>query len=166
MYHFFYGGPFSQWYPSKFTVDDFEYNCAEQYMMAEKARLFQDYDILDQILKADHPKQQKALGREVRNFDVDCWNKSARKIVYDGNYEKFNQNPDLKKQLFAKKEYILVEASPYDKIWGIGLGITHPDRFDRDKWRGKNWLGEVLMMVRDCLYFGLGKEENIDEYWS
>lgn len=155
---FFWNGPFSQWYPSYFEIEEIEYNCAEQYMMAEKARLFGDEETLDMIMEAEDPKTQKKLGRLVEDFDQDeweaiednghpyCWN-----VVWKGNVAKFNQNSYLLEELFATAGTILVEASPFDVIWGIGLREDDPLALDRDNWRGANWLGEVLTDVREHL---------------
>lgn len=152
---FFWDGPFSQWHPCTFTLDDIEYNCAEQYMMAEKARLFGDEETLAEILEADDPRTQKALGREVAGFDVDVWQADAANgrpacwnIVWRGNMAKFSQQPHLRKRLLATAGTTLVEASPHDRIWGIGLRKTDPAAQSRDGWRGLNWLGEVLTNVR------------------
>jgi len=146
---FFWSGPFSQWYPATFKVNGVTYNCAEQYMMARKAQLFGDIDSLAAIMRSSSPKEQKALGRKVRGFDARCWNSDARLIVYAGNKAKFEQNDELRAALYDTAGTELVEASPYDKIWGIGLGEHDPDAKDRTKWRGTNWLGEVLTTLRD-----------------
>lgn len=143
--------PFSQWHPSDFTVEGVEFNCAEQYMMYQKAQLFKDEQIARQILLTKKPRDQKALGRKVRNFDTTVWNNHCKQIVYDANYAKFTQNEALKEALFATVGTTLVEASPYDKIWGIGLTADHPDAQDKSKWQGTNWLGEVLNQLRDNL---------------
>lgn len=156
-YHFFWGGPFSQWYPSKFTIDEVEYNCAEQYMMAEKARLFADDDAETAIMASKDPRVQKALGRLVKNFVADEWNAVARDVVYDANWAKFVQNDDLLNYLLdTVSGMYIVEASPEDKIWGIGMGANHPDINDPTKWQGTNWLGEVIMKVRQDILAGMG----------
>lgn len=151
-YVFFWGGPFSQWFASSFRDEKgITYSCAEQYMMAQKALLFGDVDIYNQILSTDNPKQQKALGRKVRNFDPKKWDIVCKDIVKQGNMAKFSQNPKLKQMLRETGDRKLVEASPYDKIWGIGLGENDPRIHDEKNWQGKNYLGEVLMEVRDLL---------------
>lgn len=147
---FFWNGPFSQWHPAKFVVDGKEYNCAEQYMMAEKARLFGDVATEKLIMNASTPREQKALGRKVKNFNVGVWEKVAKDIVYKGNHAKFTQNRKLKEELLATVG-TLVEASPYDTIWGIGLREDDPKALSRDTWRGTNWLGEVLTKLRKDL---------------
>ncbi|WP_028549680.1 NADAR family protein [Paenibacillus sp. UNC451MF] len=142
---------FSQWWMSPFVADGTEYTCAEQYMMAEKARLFKDDDMLSAILKAKHPKEMKALGRAVRNFDNEVWESQCYGIVKRGTLAKFSQNPELGDYLRSTKNRILVEASPLDRIWGIGMGKADPDAENPMKWRGKNLLGFALTEVRDEL---------------
>lgn len=148
---FFWSGPFSNWHPSKFEVDGVKYNCSEQFMMAEKARLFNDQDTLAKILASSNPKDQKACGRLVQKFNKDKWEAVARDVVYKGCLAKFSQNPDLKEALLATVGTSMVEASPYDRIWGIGLAKDDPRAKDRSKWRGTNWLGETLDRVREEL---------------
>ena len=149
-FEFFWGGPFSQWYKHDIDVDGVTYNTAEQYMMAMKAKHFGDEAMLKNIMSTKDPQKQKAFGRKVNNFDALEWNKVSRGYVYDANLEKF-QDPALKKFLMDTETKEIVEASPYDKIWGIGLGEGHPDILDKSKWKGTNWLGEVLMKVREDL---------------
>jgi ribA/ribD-fused uncharacterized protein len=146
---FFWHGPFSQWHGCRFKVAGVSYSCAEQYMMAQKAVLFKDDDALEEIMAAASPRIQKALGRKVRGFNQSKWDGCARDIVYRGNWAKFTQNEDLQKLLMATQGTTLVEASPADILWGIGLGEDDPRAMDRKSWRGKNWLGEVLTRVRD-----------------
>jgi len=148
---FFWSGPFSQWHPSRFTIDGTIYVTAEQYMMAEKARLFRDEEIRERILAATDPRDQKALGRKVRFFDADRWNEVARDIVYRGSRAKFTTHRDLLTILLETEGTTIVEASPLDTIWGIGLAADSPDASDRTKWQGTNWLGEVLTQLRDNL---------------
>jgi len=150
--------PFSNWHPCQFKDDEGnEYNCSEQYMMAQKAKMFCDQEILELIMEAKHPRDQKSLGRKVRGFNSDAWTANAKQLVYDGCYLKFTQNPSLLKTLLETKGTLLVEASPYDKIWGIGLGEDDPRIHDPKNWQGTNWLGEVLTKLRDDL---LTKENN------
>jgi ribA/ribD-fused uncharacterized protein len=149
-YEFFWKSPsvFSQWTTSYFVIDDIKYNCAEQYMMAEKARLFNDNQTLQQILNETNPSRQKNLGRKVKNFDPKIWNQNSMDIVIKGNLNKFKQNPEMLKKLLETDDKILAEASPYDNIWGIGMLKTHKDILDKSKW-GKNQLGKALMIVRE-----------------
>lgn len=149
----------SQWWPSRFVIEGMEYNCAEQFMMAEKARLFGDEHARGNILRAKHPKQMKAFGREVRNFDDGVWKKEAYGIVKRASEEKFRQNEELRNFLSNTKNRILVEASPVDRIWGIGLDKRDPNIENPFKWRGTNLLGFALSEARDLLQ----KEEEQDE---
>ncbi|MEO1052399.1 MAG: NADAR family protein [Bacteroidota bacterium] len=143
--------PFSNWHPAEFEIDGLLFNCAEQYMMYGKAVLFGDKEMAVKILEADSPGRQKSLGRKVRNFDANIWNKQCKQIVYDANYAKFTQNENLLKYLLKTKGTTLVEASPVDNIWGIGLSEDNPKAQNRSTWRGKNWLGEVLTKLREDL---------------
>lgn len=145
---FFWRGPLGQWFRSPFVMDGVKYTHAEQAMMAEKASLFDDKETLAKILKADKPSEQKELGRQVKNFVQGTWEKSAIDIVTRVNVAKFSQDLELKKQLLDTGDKILVEASPVDKIWGVGMAVGDKDIEDPSKWRGKNWLGEALMRAR------------------
>lgn len=152
-------GIFSQWHICRFKVDGIEYNCAEQFMMASKARMFGDKTCEKAIMDAKNPRDQKAIGRLVKNFDAGKWNKAARDLVYEGNYAKFVQNDDLKETLLATQGTTLVEASPYDGIWGIKRGIDDPLALKRETWNGTNWLGEVLTKLREDLLAGVKSTE-------
>ena len=142
---------FSQWYEASFELDRVRYQTAEHYMMAEKARLFGDRDIMAQILAANHPGEAKKLGRLVKGFRQDIWVEHRFDIVLRGNIGKFGQNPELKKFLIDTGDRILVEASPRDRIWGIGLGQNNPNAENPYKWRGENLLGFALMAARNAL---------------
>ena len=148
---FFWKGWPSQWFPSSFSLDGVGYNCCEQFMMAEKARVFGDQATLAKILATDSPAEQKSLGRKIRNFDGAVWKGVCRGVVYAANLAKFSQNPVLRERLLATGRKVLVEASPLDTIWGIGLSANNPRAVDPAKWRGVNWLGVALMQVRDAL---------------
>ena len=141
----------SQWWKCRFEVDGVSYSCAEQFMMAEKARLFGDEEMLQKIMEAVHPKEMKAYGRAVRGFKEDVWEQSCFEIVKRANRAKFSQNPQLWEFLKGTKKRILVEASPRDRIWGIGMGKSNPDAQCPVKWRGTNLLGFALTQVRDEL---------------
>ena len=127
------------------------YNCAEQYMMAEKARIFGDEEVRAQILATDSPETIKKLGREVKGFDSEVWNQHKFNVVVKGNLAKFSQNPPLMEFLKKTGSAVLVEASPYDKVWGIGMKEGDKDIEDAEKWFGINLLGFALMVVRDQL---------------
>ncbi|MFD0715752.1 NADAR family protein [Paenibacillus sp. GCM10027626] len=142
---------FSQWWKSDFIVDGVQYCCTEQYMMAEKARLFGDGEMLGEIMKTSHPKEMKAYGRAVKDFDKEIWDARCYAIVKLGNLAKFSQNEPLGQYLKTTKKRILVEASPRDRIWGIGMGKSNPDAENPVKWRGRNLLGFALTEVRDQL---------------
>lgn len=178
-YTYFWGGVFSQWHPSKFKArvvapalssknqngegpisyewksKEVAFNCTEQYMMYWKAYTFDDIDSCRQILNSPDPREQKALGRRVKNFDPEKWNAIAREKVYLGNYYKFTQDDFLNSELMYTEGTILVEASPFDKIWGIGLAQDNPKVLDPKQWEGSNWLGEVLTVLRDNLIIEL-----------
>lgn len=145
---FFWNGIFSQWYPSLMVIDGVEYKTCEQYMMAMKALTFNDKKAFNEIMLTADPREQKAWGRKVRGFNTETWNSVSRDVVYKGNLAKFSQNELLKKLLLDTGDLELVEASPYDTIWGIGMGVEHSDINDPTKWCGLNWLGEVLVKVR------------------
>ncbi len=142
---------FSQWYPRDFVVDGQTFGCAEQFMMHGKARLFHDDEIAAEILAVPDPRTHKALGRKVRGFDDRTWKGARERIVHAGNHAKFTQHPDLKAALLATVGTELVEASPMDTIWGIGLASSNPRATDRSKWRGLNLLGRILTRLRDEL---------------
>jgi ribA/ribD-fused uncharacterized protein len=158
-YIFFYGhtkkeskSVFSQFYPCEFTDENgVLYNCAEQYMMAHKALTFNDNTTYEKIMQASNPKDIKALGRLVKNFNEIAWDDVKFEIVLKGNVLKFSQNLDLKEILAETHKKILVEASPYDKVWGIGLNESTASSTPESKWPGKNLLGKALMMVREKL---------------
>lgn len=141
----------SQWWPTDFRVDDIRYFSAEHYMMAEKARLFHDPDHLQKIIHAKSPAQAKQFGREVIGFDEKKWSDNRYTIVTRGNVEKFRQNPELSAYLLSTKNRILVEASPVDAIWGIGLSQENEHCSNPLKWRGLNLLGFALMEAREIL---------------
>lgn len=142
---------FSQWWSIKFHIEDIEYNCMEQYMMAEKARLFNDNNCLMEIMKANSPKKIKTLGRLVKNFNDNIWKQKRYQIVLKGNIEKFLQNKNLLEFLLQTKDKIIVEASPYDKVWGIGMSADNKSTENPLFWKGENLLGFALMEVRDKL---------------
>ena len=141
----------SQWWKCAFQVEGVEYSCAEQFMMAEKARMFGDEAMLAEIMKASHPKEMKGYGRAVSGFDKEAWDSACYGIVKRGNLAKFSQNPELLEFLLTTKNRILVEASPRDRIWGIGMGKANPDAQCPLRWRGRNLLGFALTEVRDQL---------------
>jgi len=144
-------GCLSQWWPAEFTVDGVAYLTAEHWMMAGKARLFGDEDGLATVLATRSPAAAKAAGRKVRDFDERAWVDARYEIVVAGNLAKFGQHEDLREFLIGTGDAVLVEASPFDKVWGIGMGPNNPDVTSPLKWRGLNLLGFALMDVRDRL---------------
>jgi len=141
----------SQWWPCAFEDENEKYLSAEHYMMAEKARLFKDQATRKKILAANSPALAKKLGREVQHFDQNLWEEKRFEIVRQGNLLKFGQNEALKTFLLNTKNRVLVEASPVDVLWGIGLAKDNPTAQNPFQWKGLNLLGFALMEVRDLL---------------
>ncbi|WP_445456461.1 NADAR family protein [Flavobacterium sp. HNIBRBA15423] len=139
---------FSQWWKSSFTVEGIEYKTAEHWMMAKKALLFDDKEQYENILANESPAMAKKYGRAVKNFDDVLWKENCYQLVVEGNIHKFSQNKNLKEFLLNTDNQIIVEASPFDKIWGIG---TRSHIEDPKQWKGLNLLGFALMEVRDEL---------------
>ena len=144
-------GYLSNWYPSKFTVDDVNFSSMEQYMMYKKAVCFRDKDTADRILATNDVAEIKALGRLVADYNESYWNGVRQIVVFEGLIAKFSQNEDLKKLLKATETAVLAECAVKDRIWGIGLSMKDSERFEIDKWKGQNLLGYALMMVRERL---------------
>ncbi|MFU8875465.1 NADAR family protein [Micromonospora sp. SL4-19] len=144
-------GCLSQWWPAAFTVDGHTFGTAEHYMMWAKAMLFGDNVVAEQILTASHPHWAKTLGRQVRGFDEAVWEAHRYTIVVDGNLAKFGQHPELRAYLLGTGTRVLVETSPTDRIWGIGLAADDPHVSDPARWQGLNLLGFALMDTRDRL---------------
>lgn len=144
----------SQWWPSPFTVDAVPYATAEHWMMAGKARLFGDAEAERRVLAARHPAEAKKEGRLVRGFDEDVWERERFRIVVEGGVHKFTAHPALREFLLATGERVLVEASPVDRIWGIGLAAGDEAAADPERWRGPNLLGFALMETRERLRAG------------
>ncbi len=119
--------------------------------MYSKAMLFEDYDVAKMIMKTVDPKQIKSFGRMVRGFDSNTWDKNKERIVYEANLAKFSQNEELKSALLSTADKLIVEASPYDNIWGIGLDESDERVLDDSRWLGLNLLGKAIMKVRDEL---------------
>lgn len=140
----------SQMWPCSFAIDGFAYSSAEKYMMHRKALLFGDEEIAEKIILSENPKECKALGRKVKDFDPEIWDNEKYSIAVKGNLAKFSQNEELKDYLLSTGEEELVEASPFDRVWGIGMRKGDPRIGDRSKW-GQNLLGKALMEVRETL---------------
>lgn len=147
---------FSQWWPSPFTVDGVRYATAEHWMMAGKARLFDDPEAEQRAIAAGHPKQAKDAGRRVRGFDEETWQRQRFGLVVEGSVHKFGQDAALREFLLGTNSRVLVEASPMDRIWGIGLAADDERAADPARWRGLNLLGFALMEARQILREGAG----------
>lgn len=150
-YVFFWNGIYSQWHQSTMEIDGVKYNCCEQYMMHQKALLFGDYEIAEKVMETKSPKAQKELGRQVKGFNKSIWDAACIRIVYKGNYAKFSQDEELKTELLATADRILVEASPFDNIWGIGMGENEKGIEDPRNWKGLNLLGWSITLVKKQL---------------
>ena len=144
-------GCLSQWWPAPFVVDGVAYRTAEHWMMAGKARLFEDAAALEKVLSAPTPQAAKSLGRGVRGYSEDRWAAVRYDIVVAGNLAKFTQNDELRRYLVSTGRRVLVEASPVDRVWGIGLAADDEAAAAPSRWRGRNLLGFALMDVRDRL---------------
>lgn len=142
---------FSNFYKCGFNDENLTYNCSEQYFMKKKQEQFdpENDNLANDIMKTDSPAQIKKFGRMVKNYDENEWNKKRFNYMCDAIYLKFSQNIELKNILISTDNKILVEASPYDKIWGIG--ISPEDAKKGKKWNGQNLLGLALMKVRSII---------------
>jgi ribA/ribD-fused uncharacterized protein len=163
---FFWRGWPSQWYGGYPFKDKagYTYSHPEQYMMARKAAVFDDHEIFKKIMATNSPREQKDLGRQVKGYDDVKWGIVRLRVVFEGNVLKFMQHEGLKEKLLATGELHLVEASPKDKIWGIGLAADDPRALNPGEWPGQNLLGKALMGVRTWLRTGEETIEPID--WS
>ncbi|MFD8304815.1 NADAR family protein [Streptomyces sp. NPDC059690] len=141
----------SQWWPAPFTVAGVTYGTAEHWMMAGKARLFADPEAERRILAAGHPAQAKKAGRLVRGFDEETWRRERFAVVVEGSVHKFAAHPELREFLLNTGDRVLVEASPVDRVWGIGLAADDEAAADPERWRGPNLLGFALMQARERL---------------
>ncbi len=155
-YLFFFGanspnGHFSNFYPSPMEISGKKYNCSEQYFMKMKQEMFDESNLAlaTEIMAETNPFNIKRLGRRVKNYNDTVWNANRAKVMEVGLKHKFLSNPILKAKLLASGDKILVEASPYDKIWGIGLNEKQAIQISPDKWPGQNLLGKLLMKIRD-----------------
>lgn len=141
----------SQWWPSPFSADGVTYATAEHWMMAGKARLFEDPEAERRVLAAEHPAEAKKAGRLVRGFDEAIWERERFGLVVEGSVHKFAAHDELREFLLNTGDRVLVEASPVDRVWGIGLAADDEAAQDPERWRGPNLLGFALMEARDRL---------------
>lgn len=144
-------GFLSNWYLSPFSLNGVGFSSVEQYMMYQKAVCFNDLAIASKIMKTDDVAVIKSLGRAVSDYDDIVWSRIRENVVYDGLLAKFTQNNNLRDQLLETGECVLAECAVKDQVWGIGLSMKDPNRFDTGKWRGRNLLGHLLMKVRKQL---------------
>lgn len=142
---------FSNWNLGSFTVEGRTFNCAEQFMMFTKAMLFSDIQAADRIMTEPNPRKQKALGRQIQGYVDAVWQSQAEDLMFPGLFAKFTQDPDRKTAILATDNTLLVEASPDDVVWGIGLEESDPRCLDPKEWLGQNKLGRVLTRVRDAI---------------
>lgn len=153
----FLTGPLSQWWggfkgqSSNFTFGGITFNCAEQWMMFQKAMTFNDHEVAQEILQTKSPSEMQSLGRKIKPFDPEAWTDIRQDVVFQGNLLKFESNPDLKEFLLNTAPNILVEANPNDSIWGCGSNEDDETTYQPDNWQGKNLLGEVLTDIRAVL---------------
>ncbi|KAK2953173.1 putative N-glycosidase R617 [Blattamonas nauphoetae] len=142
---------FNQWATAKFEEDGLKFSCAEQYMMYRKAKLFNDQEIADKILRCTNPNVAMALGRQVKRFQNDIWEQHRFDIVVRGNYLKYSQNPHFRDVLLKTGDSIIAEGCDYDKIWGTGFATGDVRNQDPNLWPGMNLLGKALMEVRSLI---------------
>ena len=158
-YTFFWHGPLSNWAPSEFVFNGIKFNCGEQYMMFTKAALFEDLEMMAEIMSTTSPRLQKEYGRKVKGYSDEVWMPVCVELMARGLYAKFTQNEHSKNALLATVGTEIVEASPMDIVWGVGLAAEDPRIQDKSQWRGTNFLGIVLMMVREMILKDLGIEK-------
>lgn len=144
-------GYLSNWYLSNFVANGTNFSSVEQFMMYRKAICFCDEAVAARIVLTNDVAEIKSLGRQVANYDETTWNGIRQIVVYEGLLAKFSQNEDLRRKIEATGNAVLAECAVKDRIWGIGLSMSDPDRFDKAKWKGQNLLGYALMMVRERL---------------
>jgi len=149
---YFWGSPLSNWYKCEFQYEGHKFNNSEQAFMWEKAKYFNDNETANAILRTPNPKQAKQLGRQVKNFDAKIWSGVSRDIMLKVNKAKWESSEEMSKILKDTYPKTLVEASPYDKIWGVGLAAEDDRILDEDNWQGTNYLGLTLMLVREYLF--------------
>lgn len=153
---FFWGGHYSQWAASPFYHDGNYFPTAEHFMMYHKCMAFKDTQRAQMVLDLEGPDQVKAVGRQIEAYTDAVWDAIRFDIVVMGNVLKFSQNPDFFEVMRNDCEKCIVEASPYDRIWGIGRSETDPNLDDVDEWDGLNLLGYAIMEARERL-LGLPK---------
>ena len=139
----------SNFHNAPMVIENVEYQCVEQFFTSEKARTFGDHITVSKIMDSNSPSEMKFFGRNTKGFSQKTWDAKASTVMLAGLRCKFHQNPILQQKLLDTKDKTLAEASKNDKVWGIGLAMSDPNAFDREKWQGRNQLGNLLMKVRD-----------------
>jgi hypothetical protein len=147
-YIFFWDSIYSNWYGCEFSSAGRKFNCSEQNFMYHKALTFGDVETAEKMMKESHPRVQKKLGKLVKNYDDTTWAEVRYDIMKEAVYLKFSQNKELLSELLKTGDKIFVEASPYDTIWGIGMGEDDDLILDEKNWKGLNLLGKALCEVR------------------
>ena len=162
-YVFFWRDPIAQWHPAamKDPISGLSFRCSEQFMMYQKAILFGDQESAVAIMKADHPREHQSIGRTVKGYDQDIWNKHKYEIVCNASMLKFTQHPKLLLLLLDTGDRLFVEASPNDKVWGIGMRETDQGVEDESNWKGENLLGKALTETRDFIRALLLNPDNL-----
>lgn len=146
---YFWGSLYSNWYITHFVIDGVTYNCVEQYMMAQKAIMANDKESLEKIMNVSDPGEQKKLGQAVANLNVKEWDEKKLDIVTKGCIAKFTSKRFLQETLLKTGNKVIVEGSPNDRLWGVGLHWSSSDIEDKNKWKGTNLLGRALMKARE-----------------
>lgn len=149
----------SQYSAHSFVIDEEEYVSVEQYVMAEKAKLFNDMEARESIMATKRPDCANSIGRKIYRYDEETWARHREDIVYEGNYAKFTQNEEVYQSLMETDGLLLAQANPYDTVFGIGLGLHDPNSTNSKKWRGQNILGNILTDIREELK-RIAMEEN------
>ena len=139
----------SNFYSAPMTIENVEYQSVEQFFTAEKTRTFGANITVNKIMDSNSPSEMKFFGKNTKGFSQSIWDAKASTVLLAGLRSKFHQNTNLQRKLLDTQQKHLAEASKNDKVWGIGMAITDPNAFDREKWQGKNQLGNLLMKVRD-----------------
>jgi ribA/ribD-fused uncharacterized protein len=146
--------PLSNHYTSPFTLSGEKFNCMEQYMVVQKARVFEDQETVNKVMKETNPVKQKQLGKSIKGLNEDHWQSQAEDMMLPGLLAKFHQNNACKDLLLKTGNNIIIEANPQDKFLGAGVSLFSPDLWSVDKHPGKNIMGKLLQRVRESIRQG------------
>lgn len=144
-------GYLGNWFNAPFHANGIHFYTSEHYMMYHKALLMGDQEIANAIIQNPDPSTAKKLGSRVKPWNEEIWIRERCRIMYEACYAKFSAHLGLRNLLIATGDAVIAEASPLDKIWGIGIGVTNKDSANPQQWKGLNLLGKVLMKVREDL---------------